>query len=236
LGKIEHVRNYNTLIMERQHNSEYYYIISKGFLMKNRIFIATGNPGKLREIEAILSSLSLDFLSPNALGKKLNVPETGATYAENAWLKAKAYLAETSLPVLADDSGLEVNALNGAPGIYSARYGGKPHATDADRREHLLHQLEGHPQPWQAHFHCTVVLLTPDGQRFQTEGRCPGIIIPEARGQGGFGYDPIFFLPEYNASMAEISADLKNQISHRARALEALKPDLRRLYRREEIQ
>lgn len=191
------------------------------------LIIASGNPGKIQEIRAILEGLDLEILSTSDLGFQLDVEENGTTYSENARLKAQAYHAATGGMVLADDSGLEVNVLNGAPGIYSARYSTKVNASDADRRAYLLAQLEGKPRPWTAHFHCTAVLIKPDGGCVETIGICNGEIIPEERGSGGFGYDPIFYLPEHQATMAEIPASLKNRISHRAKALLAMSPTLK---------
>jgi XTP/dITP diphosphohydrolase len=197
--------------------------------MFSKLVIASGNPGKIKEIRTLLSDLNLETLSAREAGINIEVKETGKSYAANARLKAEAYLSEAQLPVLADDSGLEVDVLDGAPGIFSARYAPNENATDADRRQYLLSQLEGLPRPWKAHFHCTAVLALPGGFVAQTKGRCDGIIIPEERGQGGFGYDPIFFLPEHDATMAEIPAELKNRISHRARAIAAMLPSLNKL-------
>lgn len=190
--------------------------------MLQSLVIASGNPGKIREIKAILQGIELEIISAEELGVSLDVEETGSTYAENARLKAIAYQAATGQAVLADDSGLEVDALDGAPGIYSSRYSSKSNATDADRRVYLLEKLKNKPQPLTAHFHCTAILAMPDGRLFETDGRCDGEIIFEERGSGGFGYDPIFYMPEYHATMSEIPASLKNQISHRARALLAM--------------
>lgn len=192
--------------------------------------IASGNPGKIREIKAILGHLDLEIISADELGVHLNVKETGNSYAENAMIKARAYQSASGRIVLADDSGLEVDALDGAPGIFSARYAAIPDATDADRRKHLLAQLQMIPQPWLAHFHCTAILATPWGEFYTGEGRCNGIIIPEERGTNGFGYDPIFFIPTEDATMAELSSERKDLISHRARALQALIPAIRKTY------
>ena len=197
--------------------------------MLNALLIASGNPGKILEIKAILEECGLNIQSAADLGLSLNVKETGSSYIENARLKAVAYQAATGMAVLADDSGLEVDALNGAPGIFSARYSPKANATDADRRKYLLKQLQDKPRPWTAHFHCSAVLITPEGGLIETSGQCNGEIIPEERGTGGFGYDPIFFIPEENATMAEIPASLKNRISHRAKALLAMLPELKTL-------
>ena len=192
--------------------------------MKPKLLIASGNPGKFREINAILSHLKIEILSSQDINIDIKVQETGSSYYENARLKALAYLAATNLPVLADDSGLEVDALQGAPGIYSARFSPLENATDADRRRHLLTQLKGQPHPWTAHFHCTAILALPGGETIQRTGRCDGVIIPDERGTGGFGYDPVFFLPEYQATMAEVPPMVKNRISHRAKAIAALLP------------
>lgn len=191
--------------------------------MQPKLLIASGNPGKIHEIHAILSHSGIDILS-TLDGKEIEVQETGTTYSANARIKALAYLSATGLPVLADDSGLEVDALQGAPGIYSARFSPQENATDADRRTYLLTKLKGHPQPWTAHFHCTAILALPEGEVFETTGRCDGIILSEERGTGGFGYDPVFFIPEYHATMAELSTGVKNQISHRAKAIAAMLP------------
>lgn len=195
--------------------------------MARTLLIASGNKGKIREINAILCPLELEILSTQDINLEIEVEETGSTYGENAHLKAMAYHTATGLAVLADDSGLEVDVLHGAPGIYSARFSLKSNPNDADRRAHLLTQLKGQPQPWTAHFHCTAVLVLPGGECIQKSGRCDGVIIPEARGTGGFGYDPVFFLPEYNATMAELPVEVKNRISHRARAISALLPILK---------
>ena len=198
--------------------------------MYKKLLIATGNPGKLVEIHEILNPLSLSLNSPLDLGLALQVKESGHTYSENARLKAEAYLQAAGLPVLSDDSGLEVDALDGAPGLYSARFSPKTNANDADRRDYLIQQLKGKPRPWKAIFHCTAILSLPDGRHFETTGRCEGIIIPEERGTSGFGYDPVFFLPEYKKTMAELGPEVKNKISHRARALQAMMPNLRQVF------
>lgn len=194
------------------------------------LFLATENKGKLRELEHILSALPLRLETPLTRHLSLNVAETGSSYAENAALKALAFARATGLPALADDSGLEVDALDGAPGLYSARFSPKPGARDADRRAYLREKLAGLPRPWKAHFHCTIAIATPDEQLLYAEGNCSGEIIPEERGGGGFGYDPVFYMAEYQATMAELDPELKNQISHRARAAQACLPLLRSLF------
>jgi XTP/dITP diphosphohydrolase len=190
------------------------------------LLIASKNPGKLRELQEILEGAPFKLLLPDDLGIDLDVAETGSSYAENAALKALAYSRAGHLLALGDDSGLEVDALGGEPGLYSARYSPLPHATDADRRAYLLHHLTGLPQPWTAHFHCTVAIATPDGTLYYAEGDCPGEIIAEERGSNGFGYDPIFLLAGRGLTMAEIGSEEKNQISHRARAVKAALPIL----------
>lgn len=198
-----------------------------------RILIASTNPGKRVEIQEILADLPCPLALPGELGLMLDVPETGFTYAENAALKARAYaeaVREAGLEgviVLADDSGLEVDALDGAPGLHSARYHPKPGAKDGDRRAYLLENLRGLPRPWTARFRCAVALIDPRGEERFTEGRCEGEIIPEERGSNGFGYDPVFYLPERGLTMAELGSAEKNRISHRARALQAALPILR---------
>ncbi|MCF6278561.1 MAG: RdgB/HAM1 family non-canonical purine NTP pyrophosphatase [Anaerolineales bacterium] len=184
-----------------------------------KLLIATQNSGKIREIQAFLADLKVELVTPADLGLRLDIPETGKTYAENAAIKARAFARETGLPSLADDSGLEVDALNGAPGLYSARYAPRPNATDADRRAYLLSQLTGKPRPWTARFHATVALTAPDGKIEYAHGSCSGEIIPVERGTDGFGYDPVFLLSELGRTMAELSMDEKNRRSHRARAL-----------------
>jgi XTP/dITP diphosphohydrolase len=225
LGKIELVQDYIMPKFKRQRYLDNFGIYWRDSMQKI-LLIASGNPGKQREIKAILAPLKIQILSTSDIDLAILVQETGATYGENARLKAQAYLNATGLPVIADDSGLEVDALGGAPGIYSARFSPIEDASDADRRAHLLMQLQGKPHPWHAHFHCSAILALPGGETIERVGRCEGLIIPEERGSGGFGYDPVFYLPEYNATMAELPAEVKNRISHRARAISALLPIL----------
>jgi XTP/dITP diphosphohydrolase len=191
--------------------------------MKN-LLLATNNIGKLREIQAILGHLEIQLLTPNDAGIQLEVIEDGETYAENAARKALAFARAAHMLSLSDDSGLEVEALAGAPGLHSARFSPKPGATDADRRALLLMHLQTHSPPWRARFHCTVALATPDGWVGFTEGNCPGEIIPLERGKNGFGYDPIFLVAGKDLTMAELELDEKNKISHRARAVRAAIP------------
>jgi XTP/dITP diphosphohydrolase len=193
------------------------------------LLIATENKGKRRELQQLLDGLSIDLVLPSEAGVTLKVEETGSTYAENAALKAVAYASASGLTALADDSGLEVDALNGAPGLYSARYSPLPGATDADRRAHLLQNLRGEPRPWTARFHATIAVATPGGEVRYAEGACPGEIIPEERGTGGFGYDPIFLLEGQSQTMAELEDAEKNRLSNRGRAVRAAIPILREI-------
>lgn len=194
-----------------------------------RLLIASSNKGKLAEIMALLEDVPLDAVLPADIGIQLDVEEDGQTYAENSMKKALAYCQASGLVTLADDSGLEVDALGGQPGLHSARFSGKPGATDADRRKYLLEKLKGHPQPWPAAFKSTVVIATPDGRSFTLDGECRGQIIPEERGTNGFGYDPIFLVEGMECTMAELSMEEKNRLSHRARAILAARPVLMEL-------
>ncbi len=195
-----------------------------------KLLIGTRNSGKFAEIQALLAETRIELVSLSDIGLELTVDEVGATYRENAALKAQAYARASGLITLADDSGLEVDALDGAPGLYSSRYAPQPGATDADRRVHLLKNLSGHPRPWRARFCCVVALATPEGDTQFTEGACPGEIIPEERGQFGFGYDPIFLVEGKGLTMAELPMDEKNALSHRARAVKAAVPLLVSLF------
>jgi len=191
-----------------------------------KLLLATGNQGKIKEMKALLQSVEAEILTPGDLDLVLQVEETGKTYIENAARKAKAFATAANMLTLADDSGLEVEALGGAPGIYSARYSPKSGATDKDRRDYLLQQLQRFPRPWSAKFHCTVTLASPGAEIHFAEGNCAGEIIAEERGEAGFGYDPIFLVSELGRTMAELSLVEKNQISHRSRAIKAMLPIL----------
>lgn len=194
-----------------------------------KLLVATTNQGKLVEIRALLAHLPVEIYALPDLGIHFHVDEDGATYAENAAKKGLAYARASGLLTLSDDSGLEVEALEGAPGLYSARFSPRPNAQDADRRAYLLEQLRSFPRPWQAQFRCVVALVTPEENIHYAEGICPGEIIPEERGQNGFGYDPIFLLPELDQTMAELKREVKNRLSHRGRAVLAALPALSRL-------
>ena len=198
------------------------------------LLLASENRGKWIEIQELLKDLPIELKTPADLDLRLNVVEDGATYAENAALKAKAFSRASGLVCLADNSGLEVDALDGKPGLYSARFAPWEGATDADRRRYLVERLQDRPRPWTAHFHCTVALSAPGGQLYYAEGNCPGEIIPEERGTGGFGYDPIFLIPELGKTMAELPMEEKNRRSHRALAVIAARPILETIFSRED--
>ncbi|MDX2215406.1 MAG: RdgB/HAM1 family non-canonical purine NTP pyrophosphatase [Oculatellaceae cyanobacterium bins.114] len=187
-----------------------------------RLIVATGNPGKVREMQAYLTDLDVELvLKPD----ELEIEETGDTFAENACLKAAEVAIATGEWAIADDSGLMVDALDGAPGVYSARYG----SSDRDRIERLLLEL-GNELDRQAQFVCVVAIARPDGAIvLQAEGICPGEILHAARGTGGFGYDPIFYVPEQQMTFAEMSPEVKHKISHRGRAFQTLLPQLKPL-------
>jgi XTP/dITP diphosphohydrolase len=185
-----------------------------------RLLIATTNPGRVREYQSLFAGLNLDLVDLKDVGIDAEVAETGDTYAVNAELKARAYAKLSGLLTLADDSGLEVAALNGRPGVHSARY-----APDSPTRiQKLLGEMIDVPDDQRAaKFRCVIVLATPDGSISTTEGSCDGVIAREPRGANGFGFDPIFYMPEHSATMAELLEDFKNQISHRAHAAQKMR-------------
>ncbi len=194
-----------------------------------RLLVATNNPGKQREYQHLLAPLGVRLLTPQDLARAPTVLESGRTYEQNAQLKALAFQRASGLLTLADDSGLEVDALDGEPGLHSARYAG-PVAGDVERYQLLLARLEG--LPWEqrtARFRCVVVLAVPGGKTYATQGACEGVIALEPRGHNGFGYDPVFYFPEYDRTMAQLPLELKNLISHRARAVQEMLPLLRRI-------
>jgi XTP/dITP diphosphohydrolase len=195
------------------------------------LLIATNNNGKVKELQDLLKDTDIKLLTPAQINLELAVLEDGHTYAENAAKKAIAFAKVSGLVSLADDSGLEVDALDGAPGLYSARYSPKPNATDSDRRAYLLQNLQDKPRPWIARFHATIATALPNGEIYLAEGICEGEIIPQERGTSGFGYDPIFLLPALGKTMAELSMDEKNRLSHRAKAVMNAKPILATIFR-----
>ena len=193
------------------------------------LMIATLNPGKQREFRELLAPLAAQtqarLLAPGERGPVLDVAETGHSYAENASLKAVALAQAAGVPALGDDSGVEVAALDGAPGLYSARFAG-PGASDADRRQKLLHELRQAPAPRLARFVCAIAIALPDGRVRLFEGECRGEIALAESGEGGFGYDPLFYIPGQGATMAGLPLAVENTISHRARAVQAATPYL----------
>lgn len=188
-----------------------------------KLIFATGNEGKMREIREILSDLGVEILSLKEAGIHADIVEDGKSFEENAVIKAKTICELTHEVVLADDSGLEIDYLNGEPGIYSARYMGED-TSYRIKNQNLIDRLEGVPDEKRtARFVCVIAAAYPDGTVKTACGTMEGIIGYEERGENGFGYDPIFFLPEYGCSSAELSMEEKNKISHRGKALRAIK-------------
>jgi XTP/dITP diphosphohydrolase len=185
-----------------------------------RLLIATTNLGKVREYADLFAGLDCELVGLSDVGISTDVDETGATYEENALLKAREYAAQSGLLTLADDSGLEVDALNGRPGVHSARY-----APDSPTRiQKLLDELKAVPDEQRsARFQCVIALAWPNGRTETTKGSCEGWIAHEPRGTHGFGFDPVFYMPEYNATMAELPESFKNTISHRAHAAQKMR-------------
>ena len=187
-----------------------------------KICAATGNAGKLRELRRILEAQGHEVVSQKQLGITIEPEETGTTFEENSRIKAVAVMQACGLPAVADDSGLMVDALNGEPGVYSARYGGPDCISDSDRIDYLLKKLENVPEGKRtAKFVSVITLVTPDGKEIVARGECPGHILFERHGNGGFGYDPVFFAEDAGCTFAELAPEQKNQVSHRARALRA---------------
>ncbi len=189
------------------------------------IVIATRNPGKVREFGSLLSSSGMTLVGLKDIGLDWEFEETGNSFSENARLKSLAYSEHTDYPVLADDSGLEVLALGGRPGIYSARYAGHG-ATDAERVQKLLEELSGQEEDRSARFVCALALARRGELLIEAEGECRGTIAHSPSGTNGFGYDPVFFFPRLGKTYAELSAEEKNRVSHRARAVAALREQM----------
>lgn len=196
-----------------------------------KFIIATNNKKKLLELERILKPLGIDAITAREAGVELDdVEETGTTFAENAFIKADAAFKKTGLPSVADDSGLCVDALDGRPGIYSARYAGD-NATDEEKISKLLTELEGvEDEKRTAHFACAICCILPDGSKIEVEGRCQGKIAFEPCGDGGFGYDPVFMYGD--KSYAQLSAEEKDAVSHRGQALRKLKAELEKYFKK----
>ena len=184
-----------------------------------KVILASKNQHKLTELSAILSQLGFEIALESEYGLDIDVEETGTTFEENSFLKADAVMKASGLPVLADDSGLMVDALDGAPGVYSARYGHK--ASDKERTAYLLENMKDVPEERRgAKFVCVITCLFPDGRKIVARGECPGVIARAPHGENGFGYDPVFYLPELGMTYAELPSEQNNAISHRARALQ----------------
>ena len=184
-----------------------------------KVILASKNQHKLTELSAILSQLGFEIALESEYGLDIDVEETGTTFEENSFLKADAVMKASGLPVLADDSGLMVDALDGAPGVYSARYGHK--ASDKERTAYLLENMKDVPEERRgAKFVCVITCLFPDGRKIVARGECPGVIARAPHGENGFGYEPVFYLPELGMTYAELPSEQKNAISHRARALQ----------------
>jgi len=195
----------------------------------SNLLLATNNQAKVREYRSLLHNLPLKLVTPVELGVTTVVDEVGETLEENAGLKATALAAESKLLAMADDSGLEVDALDGAPGILSARYAGE-NASDSDRINYLLAQLKAIPENQRSsRFRCVIAIATPEGKVEFCSGECAGLITLTPRGSYGFGYDPIFYLPELNKTMAELPPEIKDQLSHRGQAARKVPQTLERL-------
>jgi XTP/dITP diphosphohydrolase len=200
----------------------------------HKLLIGTNNPDKLAELREIFADIPVHLTSPHEEGLTLDPEETGATFAENAILKARIFAQATGLPALADDSGLEVDAMGGEPGIYSARYGDTAKNDHVGRYRIVLDRLR--ETPWAertARFRCVLAVVTPEAVLGVVDGAVEGFIAYEPKGHNGFGYDPIFFVPELNLNLAEISAAEKHAISHRGRAARAAIPLIRQLFQPE---
>ena len=190
-----------------------------------KFILASQNQHKLVEMQNILSAHGVEVVLQSELGLHVEVEETGATFAENAMLKAKAVMVASGLPAIADDSGVCVDALNGAPGVYSARYGG-PELDDVGRYRLLLENMRG-ARDRTAHFTSAIACAFPNGDTIEAEGICPGMIAYAPQGDGGFGYDPVFFLPQLRKTYAQLTPEEKAAVSHRGKALEVFDQKLR---------
>lgn len=194
-----------------------------------KIIFATGNQGKMKEVKMILSDLGCEILSMKEAGIDIDIVENGKTFEENAMIKAQAIAKLEKAIVLADDSGLEIDYLNKEPGIYSARYLGEDTPYE-EKNKQIMKRLEGVEQEKRtARFVCAIAGVMPDGKTFTTRGTIEGYIGTEARGNNGFGYDPIFYVTEYHCTTAELTLEQKNKISHRGKALEKAKEEIKKL-------
>ena len=191
-----------------------------------KVILASKNAHKLEELSAILGQLGFEIALESEYGLDIEVEETGTTFEENSLLKAEAVMKASGLPVLADDSGLMVDALHGAPGVYSARYGHKN--SDAERVEYLLENMKNVPDKERtAKFVCVITCLWPDGRKIVARGECPGRILHEVHGSNGFGYDPVFYVPSLRKTFAQMTPEEKNAISHRGNALRSFGAELK---------
>ncbi len=203
--------------------------------MEHRIVFATGNEGKMREVRLIMADLGMEILSMKEAGADPDIVEDGKTFGENAEIKARAVWEQTGGIVMADDSGLVIDYLGGEPGVYSARYMGEDTSYEIKNRA-LIDRLAGvEGRDRSARFVCNIAAVLPDGQVVHTEETMEGLIAMEPAGDGGFGYDPILYLPEYGKTSAEITIEEKNKISHRGKALEAMKDRLKEMFREETV-
>ncbi|MGI5947825.1 MAG: RdgB/HAM1 family non-canonical purine NTP pyrophosphatase [Lachnospiraceae bacterium] len=203
--------------------------------MKETIVFATGNEGKMREVRMILADLGMEILSMKEAGVRADITEDGETFAQNAEIKAKAVWLQTGGIVLADDSGLAVDYLGGEPGVYSARYMGEDTSYDI-KNQAIIDRLKGaEGKERSARFVCDIAAVLPDGTVVHTEGFMEGQIAEKPAGTEGFGYDPILYIPELGVTSAELTLEQKNQISHRGKALRAMKEELFKRYRGEEL-
>lgn len=194
--------------------------------MEQRIVFATGNEGKMREIRALLADLGLSVLSMKEAGVSLDIEENGATFSENARIKARAVWERTGGIVLADDSGLEVDYIGGEPGVYSARYMGEDTSYEIKNREIIRRLEKAEGEERSARFLCVIAAVLPDGQELEAFGAMEGRIAYEPAGEGGFGYDPILYIPEFDKTSAQLTLEEKNRISHRGKALRQMKEQL----------
>lgn len=193
-----------------------------------KLVLASNNAHKLEEIGKILAALGMEVVSQRAMGITVEPDETGETFEENSYIKAKAVMDACGLPTIADDSGLMVDALKGAPGVHTARFGGEAVRTDRERYQYLLSRMEGVPEGQRGAMFVTVItLLLPDGRKIVARGECPGKILFAAEGENGFGYDPVFYSYDAGNSFALLPPEVKNSLSHRARALKALVEKIR---------
>ncbi len=195
-----------------------------------KLVLASKNPNKLREMQVILSQIGAEAVLEGDLGVDIDVEETGKTFEENSFLKAQAVMQATGMPAIADDSGVMVDALDGAPGVYSARYGGEACKNDQERNELLLKNMAQVPDVQRtARFVSVITCVFPDGCCVTARGECEGEILREEIGDGGFGYDPLFYIPSEGMTMAQLTPERKNQISHRANALKIFAQKLKEL-------